>query len=228
MTPAVRVPLRRVVAGQEPPGWRTSPRMGGAMLVANHAGLAVPVRRLDDGRRRSERQHPMPRWPRFMVLNWAFALPFLSSFMRRVGGVPANPDNATASARAGPARDGLPRGGEGDGQAVLGALPPAALRPRRLRRGRASHALADRPRRGRGLGGDLPEARREPLRSPGSSGRRSSRSRRRSRGSGRWASSRCRRGGGSSSASRSTSPSIRPRPPRTASSSSTSPSRSAS
>src|ERR671935_3238150 len=29
-----------------------------------------------------------------MVLNWAFALPFLSFFMRKLGGVPASPFNA--------------------------------------------------------------------------------------------------------------------------------------
>ena len=29
-----------------------------------------------------------------MVLDWAFVLPFLSAFMRRVGGVPASPHNA--------------------------------------------------------------------------------------------------------------------------------------
>ena len=40
------------------------------------------------------KQHPLPRWARFMVLDWAFALPFLSTFMRRVGGVPASPHNA--------------------------------------------------------------------------------------------------------------------------------------
>ena len=42
------------------------------------------------------REHPLPRWPRFMVLDWAFVLPFLSGFMRRVGGVPASPHNASA------------------------------------------------------------------------------------------------------------------------------------
>ena len=41
------------------------------------------------------KEHPLPRWPRFMVLDWAFVLPFLSAFMRRVGGVPASPYNAT-------------------------------------------------------------------------------------------------------------------------------------
>ena len=40
------------------------------------------------------KEHPLPRWPRFMVLDWAFSLPFLSAFMRRVGGVPASPHNA--------------------------------------------------------------------------------------------------------------------------------------
>ncbi|MEZ5060593.1 MAG: lysophospholipid acyltransferase family protein [Solirubrobacterales bacterium] len=41
------------------------------------------------------KRHPLPRWPRFMVLNWAFSLPYLSAFMRKVGGVPASPHNAT-------------------------------------------------------------------------------------------------------------------------------------
>ena len=40
------------------------------------------------------KEHPLPRWPRFMVLDWAFVLPFLSGFMRRVGGLPASPHNA--------------------------------------------------------------------------------------------------------------------------------------
>ncbi len=40
------------------------------------------------------KEHPLPRWPRFMVLDWAFTLPFVSTFMRKVGGVPASPHNA--------------------------------------------------------------------------------------------------------------------------------------
>ena len=40
------------------------------------------------------KEHPLPRWPRFLVLDWAFVLPFLSSFMRRCGGVPASQHNA--------------------------------------------------------------------------------------------------------------------------------------
>jgi 1-acyl-sn-glycerol-3-phosphate acyltransferase len=76
-------------------GVENVPAAGRAMLVANHAGslfpfdasmMAAAVRKL----------HPVPRWPRFMVLDWAFVLPFVSTFMRRVGGVPANPDNAAA------------------------------------------------------------------------------------------------------------------------------------
>jgi 1-acyl-sn-glycerol-3-phosphate acyltransferase len=41
------------------------------------------------------KEHPLPRWTRAMVLNWAFELPFLSFFMRKIGGVPASPFNAT-------------------------------------------------------------------------------------------------------------------------------------
>src|SRR5204863_3220407 len=40
------------------------------------------------------KEHPLPRWPRPMVLNWAFELRFLSSCMRKVGGGPASPFNA--------------------------------------------------------------------------------------------------------------------------------------
>jgi 1-acyl-sn-glycerol-3-phosphate acyltransferase len=62
------------------------------MLVANHAGvlpwdatmMGVAILK----------EHPLPRYPRFMVLDWAFRLPWVSSFMRRVGGVVASPFNA--------------------------------------------------------------------------------------------------------------------------------------
>jgi 1-acyl-sn-glycerol-3-phosphate acyltransferase len=40
------------------------------------------------------REHPLPRYARFLVLNWAFELPWISSGMRRVGGVVASPFNA--------------------------------------------------------------------------------------------------------------------------------------
>ena len=126
-----------------------------------------------------------------MVLDWAFALPVPlgvhAQGRRRAG----EPPQRGAAARAGRAGDGLPGGRQGDRQAVLRALPPAALRPRRLRRGGAADRRADRPGRRRRLRGDLPEARRRPSRWRGRSARRSSRSRRPSRGSGRWDWSRC-------------------------------------
>jgi 1-acyl-sn-glycerol-3-phosphate acyltransferase len=76
-------------------GVENVPSAGRAMLVANHAGSLFPF---DASMMAAaiRTRHPVPRWPRFMVLDWAFVLPFLSTFMRRVGGVPANPDNAAA------------------------------------------------------------------------------------------------------------------------------------
>lgn len=68
------------------------PAHGRAMLVANHAGV-LPW----DATMMSVailKEHPLPRHPRFMVLSWAFRLPYVSSFMRRVGGVVASPFNA--------------------------------------------------------------------------------------------------------------------------------------
>jgi 1-acyl-sn-glycerol-3-phosphate acyltransferase len=64
------------------------------MLVSNHAGAIFPFdASMITGAIMKE--HPLPRWPRFMVLDWAFSLPFLSAFMRKVGGVPASPHNAS-------------------------------------------------------------------------------------------------------------------------------------
>lgn len=68
------------------------PAHGRAMLVANHAGI-LPW----DATMMSMailKQHPLPRTPRFMVLNWAFQLPFVSIAMRKLGGVVASPYNA--------------------------------------------------------------------------------------------------------------------------------------
>ena len=74
-------------------GVRNVPGHGRALLVSNHAGSLFP---LDASMILGAvmKEHPLPRWARFMVLDWAFSLPFLSSFMRRVGGVPASPFNA--------------------------------------------------------------------------------------------------------------------------------------
>ena len=68
------------------------PAHGRALLVANHAGIlpwdatmmAVAL----------TREHPLPRHPRFLVLNWAFHLPYVGVGLRKVGGVVASPYNA--------------------------------------------------------------------------------------------------------------------------------------
>jgi 1-acyl-sn-glycerol-3-phosphate acyltransferase len=73
-------------------GARNVPSHGRAMLVSNHAGTVpwdatmISVGLL--------REHPLPRYPRFLVLNWAFTLPYVSVAMRKVGGVVASPYNA--------------------------------------------------------------------------------------------------------------------------------------
>jgi 1-acyl-sn-glycerol-3-phosphate acyltransferase len=74
-------------------GARNVPAHGRALLVANHAGSLFPF----DAAMAvvaMMKEHPLPRWPRFLVLDWAFVLPFLAPFIRRVGGAPANPHNA--------------------------------------------------------------------------------------------------------------------------------------
>ena len=76
----------------EATGVERVPSHGRVLLVANHAGILpwdatmMAVALL--------RQHPLPRHPRFLVLNWAFELPYASVLMRKVGGVPASPHNA--------------------------------------------------------------------------------------------------------------------------------------
>ena len=74
-------------------GLASVPAHGRALLVSNHAGSLFPF---DASMITAAimKEHPLPRWPKFMVLNWAFVLPFLSAFMRRVGGLPASPFNA--------------------------------------------------------------------------------------------------------------------------------------
>jgi 1-acyl-sn-glycerol-3-phosphate acyltransferase len=74
-------------------GVENVPAHGRALVVSNHSGSLFPF---DASMLVGAimKEHPLPRWPRPMVLNWAFELPFLSSFMRKVGGVPASPFNA--------------------------------------------------------------------------------------------------------------------------------------
>jgi len=91
------------------------PAHGRALLVANHAGSLFPF----DATMMTMalmKEHPLPRWPRFLVLDWAFVLPFLSTFMRRVGGVPASPHNAQRLLEANQVVMVFPEGVKGTGK----------------------------------------------------------------------------------------------------------------
>jgi 1-acyl-sn-glycerol-3-phosphate acyltransferase len=67
------------------------PESGRALVVANHAGvLPWDASMMAHALRRAGRRAD----PRFLVLDWAFALPWVSVAMRRFGGVPASPYNA--------------------------------------------------------------------------------------------------------------------------------------
>ena len=68
------------------------PSHGRALMVANHAGI-VPWDGIMMGTA-ILKEHPLPRYPRFLVLNWAFNLPYVSYTLRKVGGVVASPYNA--------------------------------------------------------------------------------------------------------------------------------------
>jgi len=73
-------------------GIRNVPASGRALLAANHAGV-VPY----DGamiRTSIIAEHPRPRHARMLVVDWAFALPYLSMLLTKTGNVLAHPDNA--------------------------------------------------------------------------------------------------------------------------------------
>jgi 1-acyl-sn-glycerol-3-phosphate acyltransferase len=73
-------------------GVHNVPSHGRALMVANHAGI-VPWDAIMMGTA-ILKEHPLPRYPRFLVLNWAFNLPYVSYTLRKVGGVVASPYNA--------------------------------------------------------------------------------------------------------------------------------------
>ena len=73
-------------------GVRNVPSHGRALLVSNHAGIFPwDATMIGTG---ILREHPLPRFTRFLVLNWAFQLPWVSAAIRKTGGVPASPYNA--------------------------------------------------------------------------------------------------------------------------------------
>jgi 1-acyl-sn-glycerol-3-phosphate acyltransferase len=77
----------------EAEGVRHVPASGRALLVSNHAGV-VPY----DGamiRAAIWAEHPKPRHARMLVVDWAFAMPFLSVLLQKTGNVLAHPENAT-------------------------------------------------------------------------------------------------------------------------------------
>ena len=99
----------------EATGTHNVPAHGRALLVSNHAGALFPF---DASMILGAimKEHPLPRWARFMVLDWAFVLPYISSFMRRVGGVPASPLNAMRLLRQDELVMVFPEGAKGTGK----------------------------------------------------------------------------------------------------------------
>src|SRR5207245_10386809 len=75
-------------------GIRSVPASGRALLAANHAGVVA----YDGAMIRTSiiAEHPRPRHARMLVVDWAFALPYLSMLLTKTGNVLAHPDNATA------------------------------------------------------------------------------------------------------------------------------------
>jgi len=73
-------------------GIHNVPQTGGALLVGNHSGgLPYDAAML---KMAIYKEHPAHRGTRFMVEDFLFHFPFLGSFMNRLGGVRASPENA--------------------------------------------------------------------------------------------------------------------------------------
>lgn len=92
------------------------PARGRVLLVANHAGvLPWDAAMMATALRRGAGGGPV-RDPRFLVLNWAFELPWVSVAIRRFGGVPASPYNALRLLEQGHAVMVFPEGVKGVGK----------------------------------------------------------------------------------------------------------------
>ena len=149
----------------EADGVRERPRPRARAAGRQPRRLAVPVRRDDD----HDGDHEAPPAAAVAALHGPrlgvrAPVPLLVHAPGRRR--PREPPQRRPAARGGRAGDGLPRGRQGD-RASRFAERYRVQRFGRggLRRDRAAHRLADRAGRRRRLGGDLPEARREPSRS---------------------------------------------------------------
>ncbi len=96
-------------------GIENLPGQGRVMIVANHSGAIFPFDAIMIGTA-IQRLHPHPRWPRALVLDWVFELPFASYLMRRLGAVPADPANLARLLGEGEAVMVFPEGAKGFGK----------------------------------------------------------------------------------------------------------------
>ena len=105
---------------------RNVPSHGRALLVANHAGSLLPVRRDDDDDGADEGAPAAAlaavHGPRLGVR----AAVSVELHAPRSAACPAGPTTRSRLLERGRARDGVPRGREGTGEAVLGSLPAAS------------------------------------------------------------------------------------------------------
>ena len=158
-------------------GIENIPTEGGALVVSNHSGT-IPV----DGLMTMVTIHDQTgRFLRPLGADLVFKSPVRQHpgpQGRRHPGLQRGRRADAARRRAGRR---LARGLQGHRQAVRRALQAAAVRPRRLRLGRAAHRRADHPAVGRRRRGDLPAGRQRARRWRGCSGCPTSRSRRSSR-----------------------------------------------
>ena len=134
-------------------GIENVPAEGGALLVSNHSGALPPDAPMIAKAIKEEHPHPRPLY--LTVEHFFKGYPGFSMLLPKIGARARPPGERPPPAlRRAAARARLPRGPQGDREALQGPLPAAALRPRRLRRGGDARPRADRPhRRGRGRGG---------------------------------------------------------------------------
>ena len=145
-------PLYRSWFRVEVRGIENIPAEGGGLVVANHSGTVAMDSLMTQVAVHDE--HPAHRHLRMLGADLVFQTPVIGQVARKSGStLAANPD-AERLLSNGELVRGLARGLQGRRQAVQRALQAAALRPRRLRLGRAaapvrrsSRAPSSAPRR---------------------------------------------------------------------------------